>query len=271
MYALTAVSAGLYVFLCWAFADGLFSLSGSALWNSDAIIGSTIWTYIMLAAIIVAGWYEASRIPVEGVQVTVSRDVSPGQMDDPGFWKLIMGSTYLRVALAADSLLRRPRWLAAGEHKLRDDAWMKGGTALKGYWERATTVPDRVADFADGTYDWFQDFLDYMLDHEWYTWFAKVIAVGEFLVGIGLIVGALVGIAAFFGTLMNFNFQLAGSASTNPVLFGLGVFLVLGWKVAGWIGLDRYLLPALGTPWKRGRLLEHESYESAGPGHAMRA
>ena len=98
-----------------------------------------------------------------------------------------------------------------------------------------------------------------MLDHEWYTWFAKVIAVGEFLVGIGLIVGALVGIAAFFGTLMNFNFQLAGSASTNPVLFGLGVFLVLGWKVAGWIGLDRYLLPALGTPWKRGRLLEHDT------------
>ena len=67
-----------------------------------------------------------------------------------------------------------------------------------------------------------------------------------------MIVGALVGIAAFFGTVLNFNFQLAGSASTNPVLFGLGVFLVLAWKIAGWWGLDRYLLPLLGTPWAPG-------------------
>ena len=269
MYALTAASAGLYVFLCWAFADGLFSLSGSALWNSDAIIESTIWTYVMLAAIILAGWYEASRIPVEGVQVKVTRDVSPGQMDDPGFWKLIMGSTFYALIWLPLRFFVGREWAAAGEHKLRDDAWMKGGTALKGYWEGAVAIPEKGRPAI--TYDWFRSFLNYMLEHEWYTWFAKVIAVGEFLVGIGLIVGALVGIAAFFGTLMNFNFQLAGSASTNPVLFGLGVFLVLGWKVAGWIGLDRYLLPALGTPWKRGRLLEPHTAESAGPGHAMRA
>jgi hypothetical protein len=50
---------------------------------------------------------------------------------------------------------------------------------------------------------------------------------------------------------MNFNFQLAGTVSSNPVLFGLSVFLVLGWKVAGWWGVDRWLLPILGTPWQR--------------------
>ncbi len=49
-------------------------------------------------------------------------------------------------------------------------------------------------------------------------------------------------------------FQLAGTASTNPVLFGLGVFLVLAWKVAGWWGFDRWLLTRLGTPWTRGRV-----------------
>ena len=38
-----------------------------------------------------------------------------------------------------------------------------------------------------------------MLDQQWYTWFAKLIAIGEALVGSGLIVGALVGLAAFFG------------------------------------------------------------------------
>jgi thiosulfate dehydrogenase [quinone] large subunit len=28
--------------------------------------------------------------------------------------------------------------------------------------------------------------------------------------------------------------------------------LILAWRNAGWIGLDRWALPALGTPWHRG-------------------
>ena len=68
-------------------------------------------------------------------------------------------------------------------------------------------------------------------------------------VGLGLILGVLTGFAAFFGALMNMSFLLAGSASTNPVLFTLAVGLILGWKVAGYYGVDRYLLPMLGTPW----------------------
>jgi len=88
-----------------------------------------------------------------------------------------------------------------------------------------------------------------MLNAQAYTWFAKVIAYGELLVGIGLIVGAFVGIAAFFGALMNFSFMLAGSASTNPLLFVIAVGLILAWKVAGYIGADYFLLKWIGTPW----------------------
>jgi thiosulfate dehydrogenase [quinone] large subunit len=50
---------------------------------------------------------------------------------------------------------------------------------------------------------------------------------------------------------MNLAFLLAGTTSTNPVLAVMGVLLVLAWKNAGWIGLDRYLLPLFGTPWKQ--------------------
>ena len=31
------------------------------------------------------------------------------------------------------------------------------------------------------------------------------------------------------------------------------IALILAWKNAGYIGLDRYLLPVLGTPWKQTR------------------
>jgi thiosulfate dehydrogenase (quinone) large subunit len=74
--------------------------------------------------------------------------------------------------------------------------------------------------------------------------------VGEVLIGIALIAGLFVGIAAFFGAFMNWNFMLAGSASTNPVLMVAAIFLVLAWKTAGYWGLDRYALPIVGTPWQ---------------------
>ena len=49
---------------------------------------------------------------------------------------------------------------------------------------------------------------------------------------------------------MNMSFLLAGSASVNPVLFTFAIGLMLGWKVAGYYGLDRWLLPMLGVPWR---------------------
>lgn len=244
-YLLTGISAGLYLFLCWAFADGLFT---GTFWNSDAYSESYIWTYVLLALIVGAGLLQAQRIPAEGVALDIRvADSTHGQAEDPAVWKKLLGNTYFAIIWMPLRFFVGQEWLTAGEHKVRDDAWMSGGSALKGYWTNATAVPEQGRPAI--TYGWFREFLNYMLEHEWYTWFAKIIAVGELLIGIGLIVGALVGIAAFFGTVMNFNFQLAGSASTNPVLFGLGVFLVLGWKVAGYWGLDRFLLKQFGTPW----------------------
>jgi thiosulfate dehydrogenase [quinone] large subunit len=75
------------------------------------------------------------------------------------------------------------------------------------------------------------------------------------LIGIALILGAFTGIAAFFGAFMNWNFMMAGTASSNPLLFTAAILLILAWKVAGYYGLDRWLLPLLGTPWQRGTLL----------------
>jgi thiosulfate dehydrogenase (quinone) large subunit len=114
------------------------------------------------------------------------------------------------------------------------------------------------------TYDWYRDFLTFMLEREWYTWFGPLIAIGEVLVGIGLILGALTGIAAFFGLVMNMSFMLAGTASTNPVLGALAIFIILGWKVAGHWGIDRYLLPAIGAPWSPGWLARREKAVAEG-------
>lgn len=143
-------------------------------------------------------------------------------------------------------------WLTSGIGKLSNPAWTQTGEALKGFWERAVAIPDAPARPLIA-FDWYRGFLQSMIDAGAYTWFSKIIYVGEILIGVALILGLFTGIAAFFGGFMNWNFMMAGSASTNPVLFTLSILLVLAWKTAGWWGLDRFLLPALGTPWQPGK------------------
>ena len=140
-------------------------------------------------------------------------------------------------------------WLEAGWHKFTDPAWMETGQALLGYWQRALgTQPNGQPIIA---YDWYRNMIQFLVDSGWYPWFAKLIVFGELAIGLGMILGGLVGIAAFFGALLNMSFLLAGSISTNPILFFLEILLLLAWKNAGYVGIDRFLLPALGTPWKQ--------------------
>jgi thiosulfate dehydrogenase [quinone] large subunit len=140
------------------------------------------------------------------------------------------------------------QWFSAALHKVGNPAWVQTGEALKGFWTGAVAVP------ATGSpaiaFAWYRSFLQYLLAIQAYTWFAKLVAYGELLIGIGLMLGAFTGIAAFFGGLMNWNFMMAGSASTNPLLFVIAVALILAWKVSGYIGADFFLLRWIGTPWR---------------------
>ena len=146
------------------------------------------------------------------------------------------------------------QWVEAALHKIDNPAWVQTGDALKGFWTGAVAVP------AEGrpaiAFDWYRGFIQTLLDAQAYTWFAKLVAYGELLIGIALILGVFTGIAALFGALMNWNFMMAGSASTNPLLLIIAIGLILAWKIAGYIGVDRFLLPYLGTPWRGKKELE---------------
>ncbi|MEP7356213.1 MAG: DoxX family membrane protein [Anaerolineales bacterium] len=140
------------------------------------------------------------------------------------------------------------QWFEASTHKLSNPAWVVTGDALKGFWTSAVAVSETTGK-GPITFDWYRSFLQYMLSIQAYTWFAKLVAYGEMFIGIALILGIFTGIAALFGGFMNFNFMLAGSASTNPLLFVIAVGLIMAWKVAGYFGADYFLLRFLGTPW----------------------
>lgn len=169
------------------------------------------------------------------------------EIQDPPIAKFLFADTRASWLWLAVRLYLGYEWLQAGLHKLTP-AWLDGGMALKGFWERAIIVPDEGRPTI--AFGWYRDFIEFMLGAEAYTWFGPLIVYGEILVGIALIVGAFVGISAFFGALMNWNFIMAGAASTNAVLFTLAILLMMAWKVAGYIGLDYWLLSWMGTPWR---------------------
>src|SRR5581483_2254684 len=121
-------------------------------------------------------------------------------------------------------------WISSAWEKLENSAWIATGTAVQAYWERAVQLPSPPAR-PTIAYPAYRAFIQHMLANDWYTWFAKLVAVVELLVGIGLLVGGLTAIAAAFGLLMNFSFVYAGTASTNPTLIILGAVIVYGWLV----------------------------------------
>ncbi len=142
-------------------------------------------------------------------------------------------------------------FIDAGWHKFNTPAWMDGtGQGIIGFWKNAVAIPAAPAKPLI-TFDWYRGFVQFLIDTNSAGWFGYVIVFGELAVGVGLILGAFVGLAAAGGMMMNMAFLLAGTTSTNPVLVIMGMLLILAWKNAGYIGLDYLLLPLLKTPWKQ--------------------
>ena len=145
-------------------------------------------------------------------------------------------------------------WLTAGWEKVTSPAWVgaQAGTALAGFVANALKQTTGAHASVQG---WYAAFLQSIILPGVGVW-SYIVAFGELAVGIGLILGIFTGIAAFFGGFMNMNYLLAGTVSTNPFLFVFATWLVLAWKTAGWIGLDRWIFPLLGTPWRPGNVFK---------------
>ncbi len=145
-------------------------------------------------------------------------------------------------------------WLVAGWDKVRMPSWVgaHAGMALQGF---LTGALGKAAGAHPDVSSWYATFIsDFASQHT--VLISYLVAYGELFVGIALILGAFTGIAAFFGAFMNVNYLFAGTISVNPLLLLLELVLMFAWRNAGWIGLDRWLLPKLGVPWKPGKAWE---------------
>jgi thiosulfate dehydrogenase [quinone] large subunit len=132
-------------------------------------------------------------------------------------------------------------WLEAGWEKVTSSSWVGGeaGKALSGFVKGSLAQTSGVHPEVFG---WYASFLKHVILPFAGFW-SHVVAYGELLVGIALILGAFTAVAAFFGAFMNFNYMLAGTAGINPILFLFSIFLILSWKTVGFLSLDKFIFP----------------------------
>lgn len=180
------------------------------------------------------------------------------QIPEPSFTRFLFADTRMNVVWTLLRVWLGWQWLHAGWGKITNPAgvWVgeKAGVAITGFLKGS--LAKTQGDHPDVA-GWYASFINsFALPNA--ELLSYMVAYGEVLVGIALILGLLTGIAAFFGAVMNANFLFAGTISVNPLLLISAVAIMLAWRVAGQWGLDRFLLPYLGVPGAPGKLFKHE-------------
>jgi thiosulfate dehydrogenase (quinone) large subunit len=147
------------------------------------------------------------------------------------------------------------QWLNAGYQKIwgaeRSAFWFGSGAGVKGF--ATAGVAGSASGKGGASYGWWAAFLhNFVVPNA--SWIAKLVSLGELLIGVALILGLLTGFAAVLALLLNLTYMFSGSAGVNPMFALLAVFLVLAWRNSGWIGLDRFVLRNVWTSHRAGNV-----------------
>lgn len=133
-------------------------------------------------------------------------------------------------------------WLTSGYEKVFGSGsavWVggKAGTAVTGFLQGALA---KTAGEHPDVQPWYAWFIQHVALPNAKV-FSYTVAWGELLVGLGLIVGMFTTIAIIAGMLMNLNYLLAGTVSTNPVFLFEEIILLCSGSAATYWSLERLL------------------------------
>lgn len=170
----------------------------------------------------------------------------------------VSGTTWLVVRVVLGW-----QWVISGVEKLQDYGPWQSGAAVQGFAKGALgNMTGAHPAVIEGTFGWNKAWLSYVADSG-YQWIGPIIPIIEVIVGVLLILGLFTGIAALVGLLLNVSFLFAGNAGVNPIFALAAGALIAAWRVAGYFGLDAWVLPLVGVPWS-GRMEEGRSSDHAG-------
>ena len=184
--------------------------------------------------------------------MTTNTEARRSEIPEPNITRFLFADTRMAPVWLLLRVYLGYLWLTAGLGKLTEPGWIMGepGAAAAGFAQGALQQTGGEHPQVTG---WYAGFLEVVVIPN-AGLFGFLVTFGEILVGLGLIVGLFIGITAFFGGFMNASFIFAGTAGANPLMFILAILLMLAWRVAGYWGLDRWVLPAIGVPGYPGTL-----------------
>jgi thiosulfate dehydrogenase [quinone] large subunit len=139
------------------------------------------------------------------------------------------------------------------------EAWVgdKAGVAVTGFLTGALA---RAEGESPQVQAWYADFVrEVALPNA--RLFSYLVAYGEVLVGLALILSLVTHFAASMGIVMNLAYLFAGTISKNPQMLVAEAAIAFAGIAAGYYGLDRYLMPYV-----RDRLERERNREQAGDG-----
>ncbi|EKQ55796.1 MULTISPECIES: DoxX family membrane protein [unclassified Clostridium] len=132
------------------------------------------------------------------------------------------------------------QWIVPAMEKLKDPKWVgsEAGTAITGFLKGGLAQ-------ATGEHPsvqwWYARFIENVALPNAKI-FTYLVPYGELLVGISLILGAFTIAGLLGGALMNLNYMLAGTTSTNPILYTAAIILMVAGANAYKMGIDQLII-----------------------------
>ena len=189
-------------------------------------------------------------------------DTGRAEIPEPNLTRFLFADTRMAPFWFVVRVYLGYLWLMEGIGKVTEGGWIGQGAggAVKGFAQGALAQTTGEHPQVTQWYAWFLQ--NVVIPNA--ALFSYLVTFGEILVGLALILGLFSGIAAFFGAFMNASFIFAGTAGANPLMFILAILLIFAWRVAGYWGLDRWALPAIGVPGYPGILFRGRSVGGTG-------
>jgi thiosulfate dehydrogenase [quinone] large subunit len=152
------------------------------------------------------------------------------------FVKFIRENVYASFMLTILRIFIGWQWLNAGWSKITSGKFDASGFI--------TGTIGKVTGEHPSVQSWWADFLgDFALPNVGI--FNILVPWGEFLVGLGLLLGTFTTFAVLMGVLMNFSYMFSGATSTNPQMVLIEIFILVAGFNAARIGLDHWIIPFL--------------------------
>jgi thiosulfate dehydrogenase [quinone] large subunit len=155
---------------------------------------------------------------------------NPTEIKTPPVLQYLTRSKVMAIGWTAIRVWLGIMWIQAGVAKL----W---GAENPAFLHNSGAGVAGFAAHGAAAYSWWGSFLhSFVVPNS--GWIGVLVAVAEFLIGCGLVLGLFTPIAALASLALLFTYVMSGTASVCALYALFAIVLLATWRTSSWIGLD---------------------------------